>query len=220
MPGTKTIHVAPGTFLKWETDEEGDSMYRSFIPFHLNKEENYTLYYDYKESRFFKSSGAKQGGLLPTLSGTAGVILYTYFKDSLIHIGAGSPLGVTGFSLMIGCLLFIVIALGISAATNKDSDKIEFVTTPSPEDILIYIREGRKWLKSSIRLIFYFFLFTLVALVALYLDPTSGLLFFANIVLWALVLFLIYGVRFFKRVAIYKKMEKEIMKREDILIGR
>jgi len=191
---------------------------RTYIPFHLDKTDNCTLYYDYKEHQFFKSPGAKQGSLVSVLSGVAGVIIYALFKDVLVDLGTDNPLSIAGFSFLISCLLTLAAMWGIKIAIRKSNDKIELVMTPPPKDILVYIQEGKKWLRNSMFIILFAFLFSFINILLLCIDPGSGILFFTNTVAWMMFFIFIWGVRPFKRITIYKKMKREIIKREQELI--
>lgn len=195
-----------------------DNVNRSYIPFYLNKTDNITLYYDYKAKHFFKSPGGKQSSVITILSGTAGIIIYALLKDTVINVGGQNPLFMILFSLFISCLLAIGTMWGTGYAFKRNRNKLEIIATPSKDDTLFYIQEGKKWLRSSLFLILFLFLFTLINTVLLLLDPNSGLLFLTNTLLWAILIFLIWGVRPLKRRKIYKRFHKELLNNEQELI--
>ena len=193
-------------------------MKRTYIPFYLNKAENCTLYYDYEADYFFKSPGTKRGSINSILSGTTGVLVYVLFKDSILNIGTDSPLTVVVISLLISCLVAFIAILGIKIEMKKNEDKLEIVAKPSPRDTLEYINDGGKWLKSSLLLTFYLSLFLFVIIAFLYKQPLNGLLFFSNIILWAVLYSLIWSIRPVKRIKIYKRMKEEVLKSNRELI--
>lgn len=186
-------------------------MNRSYIPFHLNKTDNITLYYDFKAKQFFKSPGGKQSSFIAILSGTVGIIIYALFKDMVMNIGGQNSLSIVSFSLFISSLLALGTIWGIGYAVEKNRDKIEIVATPSKKELLIYIKEGRKWLRTSLFLILFLFIITMLNALLLFLEPNSGLLFFTNTLLWAVLIVLIWGVRPLKRKTIYYCLKKELL---------
>lgn len=193
-------------------------MNRSYIPFYLNKANNITIYYDYEEKHFFKSQASKQSSFITILSGTAGVILYALFKDTVLNIGIQNPSFIILFSLFISCILAFGTIWGIGYTIEKNKDKIELITTPSKDDLKMYVQEGRKWLISTILLIVFLFAIVLMNVLLLLLFPISGLLFFTNTLLWATFIILVWSVRPLKRREIYKRFNEQLSKNDQELI--
>lgn len=193
-------------------------MNRFYVPFYLNKKHNITIYYDYEAKHFFKSPGGKQSSYITILSGTVGVIVYVLLKDMMLDIGEQNALFMVLFSFIFSCFLTIASIFGIGYAIKKNKDKIEMIKTPSKSEVLHFVQEGEKWLKSTVLLILFLLSISLINVLLLLSEPTSGLLFLTNTLLWTVLFILLWGVRPLKRKVIYKRFKKELLNNEQELI--
>lgn len=189
-------------------------MSRTFVPFYHNKTENFTVYYDYDANHFFKISKGKQHPLLPVLSGTAGVIIYSLFKDSIFNFGFDDSHSIILFSLFLGGLIAVGVIGGIMYSLKNRLNDHKIVVSLSKEELALYLREGKKWYRSTIRLLLALFILVLLNIALLYVMPNNGLLFFTNIGLSASLIILMWGVRPIKRKIIYSQFKKEIKMNE------
>lgn len=185
-------------------------MARSFVPFHHKKTENFTLYYDYEADHFFKSKVGKQHLFLPVLSGTAGIVIYALFKNKVLDWGFTYPISVVLFSLFISCVLALGTIGGINYSTRKYLDDYKVIVTLSEEEVRHYLQEGKQWLKSTMLLFWFIAFFVILNIGILLLVPNSGLFFFTNTGLSAVLIILIWSIRPIKRRKIYKKFKKEM----------
>lgn len=185
-------------------------MSRTFVPFFHKKTDNYTVYYDYEAKHFFKSEIGRQHPLLPALSGAVGIIIYALFKDMVLDIGFRHPISVVLFSLFISCILATGAIGGLLYSTKKHLNDRKVIVTLSKEELVHYLHEGERWLKSKLSLLSLLFFFIFINSLFLFFIPKSGLFFFTNTGLSAALIILVWGIRPIKRKKIYSQFKKKI----------
>lgn len=185
-------------------------MTRSFVPFYYKKTENYTLYYDYKENHFFKSKVGKQHPTLPILSGTAGTVIYSLFKNKILDWGFTYPITVVVFSLLIGCILALGVIGGISYSIKKYLNDHKVIVTIPRDEIMHYLHEGIQWYKSTMLLFGFLAFIVLVNSVILLLMTNSGLFFFTNTCISAVLIVFLWAIRPIKRKKVYNWFKRKL----------
>ncbi|MBB4826685.1 MFS family permease [Sporosarcina luteola] len=183
-------------------------MRRTYIPVHFDKTIYRTLYYDSKERRFFESSGGQQNSLLSLLSGTVGVVLYSYLSNWTLSF-TDSRLTMMLVAAVLTLLLTISLIWLCWYISEKSRHKWEYVPTPSPEELQSLVRNGRRWLMSQVMLLTGFFMLNVFFTLFLFLFFNNGIVFVGMIILWAILFLMLWLLQPFARLRLLRRLEKQ-----------
>lgn len=181
-----------------------------FVPFYLDKSNNKTIYYDYKEKQFFSSGTGKQSSFFTSFtigfSGLIGTILYYLMSN----IGFHSPITIVLFSLIIGGILACV-SIGVTLYTiKKHLEQKKIILTLSEGEVNYFNEEGKKWYNTTLKIIFFLLSVTFVNSILLYWEQTKAVLFFMNTLFFLIFVIVVWVLRPMKRRTIYKHFQKEL----------
>jgi len=185
--------------------DEVKVMKRTYIPFYFDKSVYRTIYFDTKERRFFESEGGKQSMGLAKLSGTAGVILYTYIGSWTLNF-TNSRLTVMLMAAALTLLLTVLLIGLIWFLTEKSRDCREYVPAPSAAELPGMIRSGRRWLLSQMMLTLGFFLLNSLFTLFLLIFPDSGIVFVGVIILWSILFLMLWAIQPFARLLLLRSL--------------
>lgn len=185
-----------------------------FVPFYLDKSNNKTIYYDYKEKQFFSSGTGKQSSFFTSFtigfSGLIGTILYNLMKNISSDIGFHSPITIVLFSLIIGGILACV-SIGVTLYTiKKHLEQKKIILTLSEGEVNYFNEEGKKWYNTTLKIIFFLLSVTFVNSILLYWEQTKAVLFFMNTLFFLIFVIVVWVLRPMKRRTIYKHFQKEL----------
>ncbi|GKV56341.1 hypothetical protein NCCP2222_22880 [Sporosarcina sp. NCCP-2222] len=181
-------------------------MRRTYIPVHFDKSIFRTLYYDSKERRFFESSGGQQNSLLGLLSGTAGVVLYSYLSSWTLSF-TDSRLTMMLVAAILTLLLTISLIWLCWYISEKSRRTWEYVPVPSPVELHGLVRNGRRWLMSQVMLLIGFLVLNVFFTLFLFIFFNSGIVFVGMIILWAILFLMLWLLQPFARLSLLRWLE-------------
>ena len=183
-------------------------MRRSYVPIFQDKKDNYHVFFDYELNEFFTTPQQKSSNIV-YLSGFVGIVFYSFFKNVSINFGL-NPFAMVLLSIILGVTIgFISLKIMMNIINKSLADK-KIVLTPTKEEVREYIYEGKKQFKATHRVVMFVLFLSLFSSSFFHLMPHNLIMFLANIVFWAVLIILIWGVRPIKRRRIIIQLNKEL----------
>lgn len=194
------------TCIKWG----GTNVTRSYVAIYQNKEENYFVYFDFKNNEFFKIAERRNHASI-ALTAFVGIVLYTLMNDVFFDMTI-SPFWIISTSSTIGIIFGYISTKLTNRAIEKGLPSRKEIIYPTAKDIQVYLVEGRKQFQILVFAILFLIFFLIITMGYLYFVPKSILMFFSNVAFWIIIILIIWAVRPIKRKQVQKQLKKELVK--------
>ena len=181
---------------------------RTYVPIFQDKKDNNHIFFDYELNEFFTTPQQKSSSIV-YLSGFVGIVFYSFFKNVSIDVGL-NPFAMVLLSIILGVTIGFISLKIMMNVINKSLAEKKIVLTLTKEQVREYIYEGKKQFKATHRLIMFLLFLSLFSSSFFLLMPHNLVMFLANIVFWAVLIILIWGVRPIKRRQVINQLIKEL----------
>lgn len=190
-------------------DNEGcEYLRRSYVPICQDKEYNSQIFFDYEVNEFFTTPEQKSSSIV-YLSGFVGIVLYSFLKNASIGVGL-NPVTIVSLSIVLGVTIGFISLKIMMNAINKTLAEKKIVLTITKEQLKKYIYEGKNQYKKMHLIIMFLIFLSLFSSSFFLLMPHNLVMFFVNIIFWAVLIIFIWGVRPIKRRQVINQLMKEL----------
>ena len=183
-------------------------MRRSYVPIFQDKKDNSHIYFDYELNEFF-TTPQQQNNSIVYLSGFVGIIFYSFFKNASIGVGL-NPFTIVSLSIFLGVTIGFISLKIMMNAINKSLAERKIVLTLTKKQLKEYIYEGKRQFKKMNHIIIFLIFLSLFSSSFFLLMPHNLIMFFVNIIFWAVLIIFIWGVRPIKRRKIINQLIEEL----------
>lgn len=187
-------------------------MKRTYVPICYDIKYQKQIFYDYDWKEFFYTQEENGSGIaksLVGLSGTAGVLLYSFTNTASFETGL-TRIQTVLLAMMIGAILSFMGSQILMFFTKKVINERSVIVSPTVGEIADYIIEGRMQTKKSYKIVTFLLFLSLFCSTYLYFVPISMLFMLITPASWALFIFIIWAIRPIKRMRTYRQFENEI----------
>ena len=190
-------------------DNEGcEYLRRSYVPICQDKEYNSQIFFDYEVNEFFTTPEQKSSSIV-YLSGFVWIVLYSFLKNASIGVGL-NPVTIVSLSIVLGVTIGFISLKIMMNAINKTLAEKKIVLTITKEQLKKYIYEGKNQYKKMHLIIMFLIFLSLFSSSFFLLMPHNLVMFFVNIIFWAVLIIFIWGVRPIKRRQVINQLMKEL----------
>lgn len=178
------------------------------IPFHRDKTNTFTIFYDVSKGEFYRkytkinqSSGYPFSAIMATLTYpiVSGLTFSFIAKYPIIGL-------VSSFILVV---LFYMITISI-LKRKWTEENIDYFPITSRDRMYRMIEEGKEDLQKLTWIISIHFLLNIILVFALIATPGSVLLYVVHTFFWWTFLILIFATKYFKRRKLYMQLEEKL----------
>lgn len=181
---------------------------RHRIPFHMNKEKTFTIFYDEKEKLFYRKYTKVESKSIYLYSGVTATITYSLLSGITYNFFSKVP-----FLPVLISFVAAIIFLGLTmylAEKNFDKSGIHYFDILNEEYLYSLIVEGERILQTYIAITIGMFILNMCLMIALFVFPNEFVLFLCHTIFWWVFFILISFGNIVKRKKLYRQLRKKI----------
>ena len=178
------------------------------IPFHMDKEKNFTIFYDDEEELFYRKYTKINNKPIYLYSGVTATITYSLLSGVTYNLFSEVP-----FLPVIISFLAAIVFLALTkflAEKNFDKTGIHYFDILNEEYLYTLIVEGERALHNYIAIIIGMFVLDICLMIALFVNPNEFILFLCHTIFWWVFFVLIFTGNIFKRKKLYRLLREKI----------
>lgn len=181
---------------------------RHQIPFHMDKEKTFAMFYDEEEKLFYRTYTKVNKNPIYLYSGVTATITYSLLSGVTFNLFSAIPFLAVVISF-VAAIVFLVLTMYL-VEKNFDKTDIHYFDILDEEYLYSLIVEGERALQNYFKIIVGVFVLDVGLMIALFINPNDFILFLCHTIFWWVLFVLIFTGNIYKRKKLYRTLREKI----------